>query len=347
MIPYDLERRIALTAVTVASRLARRLQTTLITGGAISKSDASPVTVADYAVQAMVVHRLQAKFPKDRFIAEETSVQLREDDELLTLVASAVSLPPAKVLSAIDACSFNGGDSGRTWILDPIDGTRGFIDFRQYCIALALLDKGIVRLGVLGCPSLPLDSMSASLNSPFGCLFHAVRNDGTYMIGDADLPDYDEGILPDQSVEAIPLGDRVKVSDVADPMWSTFCESVETGHSSHELSARVAAILGVSTPPVRMDSQAKYGCMARGDASIFLRFPRKGYIENVWDSAPAAIVVEEAGGRVTDGRGRKLDFSLGRKMDNDDGIVATNGTIHDAVIDAVQQAMRESREDAR
>lgn len=345
-IAYDYERRVALTAVAAASRLARRLQTALVTGGALSKSDASPVTVADYAVQAMIVHCLRTKFPNDRFIAEETSTQLREDDALLTSVSSAVSLPPTSVLSAIDTCTFVGGDSGRTWILDPIDGTRGFINFRQYCIALALLDQGIVRLGVLGCPALPLESMSATPSSPFGCLFHAVRGDGTYMVADADLPD-DKGFVPkDSDLEDYKLGDRVTVSDVSDPVWSTFCESVETGHSSHELSARVASILEVTTPPVRMDSQAKYGCMARGDASIFLRFPRDGYVENVWDSAPATIVVEEAGGRVTDGRGRSLDFSLGRKMDNDDGIVATNGIIHRAVIDAVQKAIREQKNDA-
>lgn len=343
-IAYDYERRVALAAVTAASRLARRLQTALVTSGALSKSDASPVTVADYAVQAMIVHCLRTKFPNDRFIAEETSTQLRKDDALLSSISSAVSLPPHSVLSAIDACTFAGGDSGRTWILDPIDGTRGFINFRQYCIALALLDKGIVRLGVLGCPALPLDSMAVSPSSPFGCLFHAVRDDGTYMVADADLPTDSESVPEDFDLKEYPLGDRVTVSDVSDPVWSTFCESVETGHSSHELSARVASILKVTTPPVRMDSQAKYGCMARGDASIFLRFPRDGYVENVWDSAPATIIVEEAGGRVTDGRGRSLDFSLGRKMDNDDGIVATNGVIHRAVIDAVQKAIQEQKE---
>lgn len=51
--------------------------------------------------------------------------------------------------------------------------------------------------------------------------------------------------------------------------------------------------------------------------------------------------MEEAGGRVSDGRGRPLNFALGRKLDNDDGIVATNALVHDEVISAIQQALRE------
>lgn len=344
---YDHERRVALSAVAAASRLARSLQNRLTINATQSKLDASPVTVADYAVQALIVARLRRAFPSDKFIAEESVAPLKEDLALRTAVVSAVGLPETEVLSAIDACSFSGGDASRTWILDPIDGTRGFIAFRQYCIALALIDNGLVRLGVLGCPNLPQTSMLAvEDDSDAGCLFHAVRGDGTFQVRDKDVRDPDGSSSP-RAVDSadVPLGHRVVVSDVADPIWSTFCESVERGHSSHELSARVAAILGVSTPPVRMDSQAKYGCMARGDASIFLRFPRDGYVENVWDSAPATIIVEEAGGRVTDGRGRQLNFSLGRKMDNDDGIVATNGLIHDAVISAVQQAMREKKDE--
>lgn len=171
-----------------------------------------------------------------------------------------------------------------------------------------------------------------------GILFYAEKGHGTYMLAEEQVDTTNPF-----SVTGVAQGKPCVVSDVVDPTQANFCESVEKAHSSHELSARVAEILGVTLPPVRMDSQAKYGCMARGDASIFLRFPRGGYVENVWDCAPAAVVIQEAGGRVTDGRGRDLDFGRGRQMDNDDGIVASNGLVHDAVIRAVQQAMRERR----
>ena len=50
-------------------------------------------------------------------------------------------------------------------------------------------------------------------------------------------------------------------------------------------------VLGVKAPPVRIDSQAKYGAMARGDAVIYLRFPHTGYREKIWDHAAGSIVI--------------------------------------------------------
>lgn len=209
---------------------------------------------------------------------------------------------------------------------DPIDGTIGYVNRRQYCVALALTHHGRPVLGVLGCPSLGDAIDHPTLDS--GMVFHAVRGDGTYSVSERDAAN---GVL----------GERVTVDGLADAAGAVFCESVEAKHSSHELSARVAGLLGVKATPARMDSQAKYGAMARGNFHIFMRFPRKNYVENVWDHAPAACIIEEAGGRVTDGRGRPLDFSKGRSLDNDDGIVASNGVLHDAVIDAVQKALQE------
>ena len=49
--------------------------------------------------------------------------------------------------------------------------------------------------------------------------------------------------------------------------------------------------LGVIAPPVRIDSQAKYGALSRGDGAIYLRFPHKGYREKIWDHAAGCIVV--------------------------------------------------------
>jgi len=85
-----------------------------------------------------------------------------------------------------------------------------------------------------------------------------------------------------------------------------------------------------------MDSQCKYGVVARGESAIYLRLPRDElYRERIWDHAAGSLIVEEAGGRVTDARGRALDFSAGRTLDRNSGVVATNGLIHEAVLDAV------------
>jgi len=200
---------------------------------------------------------------------------------------------------------------------------------QQYCIALGLLKDGEAIMGVLGCPNLPLTlenvtKFESRSELTGGSIFHAIRGQGTYMQVDTDTD--------------VNKARRVYASREPDPMMGVFMESVETAHSSHNISANVATILGVKATPIRMDSQVKYGVLARGDATIIMRFPKGNYIENIWDHVAGSVVIEEAGGRVTDGTGRKLNFSLGRKMDNQRGIVVTNGSLHEAVIEAVTEA---------
>jgi 3'(2'), 5'-bisphosphate nucleotidase len=87
-----------------------------------------------------------------------------------------------------------------------------------------------------------------------------------------------------------------------------------------------------------MDSQAKYGIVARGDAALYLRLPSPkspDYRENIWDHAAGSLIVEEAGGRVTDMYGQPLDFASGRKMLHNRGVIVSNGLLHTAVIEAL------------
>mgnify|MGYP002624731670 CR=1 FL=1 len=136
-------------------------------------------------------------------------------------------------------------------------------------------------------------------------------------------------------------GQNVSVSAVSDTSQARFCESVESGHSDQSTSRAVAQSLGITQPPVRMDSQAKYAAVARGDASIYLRLPtRADYHEKIWDHAAGLLVVEEAGGRVTDVHGKPLDFSHGRTLAVNAGVIATNGRLHDAVVEAVGNALQ-------
>uniref|UniRef100_A0A0A9HQE3 Cl14808_1 n=1 Tax=Arundo donax TaxID=35708 RepID=A0A0A9HQE3_ARUDO len=90
-----------------------------------------------------------------------------------------------------------------------------------------------------------------------------------------------------------------------------------------------------------MDSQAKYGALARGDGAIYLRIPHRGYRETVWDNAAGSIIVTEAGGMVKDASGNDLDFSKGRRLDRHRGIIVTNKHLMPLVLKAVQEAMKE------
>jgi 3'(2'), 5'-bisphosphate nucleotidase len=88
-----------------------------------------------------------------------------------------------------------------------------------------------------------------------------------------------------------------------------------------------------------MDSQAKYFAVAKGDAEIYMRMPtRPGYVEKIWDHAAGALVVEEAGGKVTDVTGLDLDFGQGHQLELNRGVVVTNGPLHGALVSAMEDA---------
>jgi 3'(2'), 5'-bisphosphate nucleotidase len=325
---YESERAAAIDAVIKACRLTTAVQERLVAGSSLQKGDRSPVTVADYGAQAIVGRLLALEFPHLPMVGEEDAALLRDPQhsELKAKVVEAArtvlpDLHEDEVLSAIDAGTFGGGASGQHWTLDPIDGTKGFLRLEQYAVALALIDRGEVVLGVLGCPNLPLDPSRP--DGDRGCLFVAVRGEGATVrpiVGGVSEP--------------------LRVSDLTDPARTRFVESVESGHTAQGDSARVAAILGIEAAPVRLDSQAKYGVVARGEASIYLRLPtRQDYVEKIWDHAAGAVIVEEAGGRVTDIHGRPLRFGLGRGLSENKGVVVTNGALHDGVIEAVERVV--------
>jgi len=89
-----------------------------------------------------------------------------------------------------------------------------------------------------------------------------------------------------------------------------------------------------------MDSQAKYAVLAAGAGELLFRLlsaAKPDYRERIWDQAAGSIVVEEAGGKVTDLDGKTLDFSRGRTLAANRGVVASNGLLHDAALAALAQ----------
>lgn len=322
------ELEVALAAAEAAACVCRRVQETLVPREVVVKQDRSPVTVADFGAQAVINHLLGSAFPEIPVVGEEHAGALRQDAALRRQVVEAVAaalpdLGEAGVLAAIDRGDFAGGGGQRFWTVDPIDGTKGFLRREQYAVAIALIEGGEVALGVLACPSLALVLDQAG---PVGCVLAAARGGGAWM----------------QRLGGGPR-ESVAVAGECDPRGAVVCESVEAGHSSHAESARVADRLRVAAAPVRMDSQCKYALLARGDASVYLRLPtRADYREKIWDHAAGTILVEEAGGRVTDVVGRPLDFTRGRTLAGNRGVIATNGHLHDAVLAAVGAVLRET-----
>lgn len=310
----------AIDAVITAMRLCEQVQAEMVPTDAIQKTDRSPVTVADFGSQALICKAIGDVFPDDVIVAEENAQALKENASLLERVTGYVNRfyqdTPHSTETVCEWIDRGSGEVGPNfWTLDPIDGTKGFLRRDQYAIALAYIVDGTVQLGVLGCPNLP-DRLKDG-NAEHGCLFVAIRGEGTRLYTKA--------------------GDFIEQVHVSEAVHR-FAESVESTHGDSDAHSSIANALGITESPVRMDSQAKYGIVSRGEASLYIRLPNPAYPdyrECIWDHAAGLIVVEEAGGMVTDANGAPLNFLAGKRMHENRGIVATNGKLHQHVLKAL------------
>lgn len=356
------ELRIALAAVQRAAQLTRAVSLSPISS--VTKSDASPVTIADYGAQAIVIRAIKDQFPNDGVVGEEDAAKLRSDLNLASHVWQYIegaqntsTNPPfatttvkiaelksqSDMLDSIDEGDSQGGSEGRFWALDPVDGTKGFLRKEQYAVCLALVKDAKVILGAIGCPNLPFIRSNTSEHQSHGessernsggTLFYAVEGEGAYQI-----PLY--GRLPESKDQLFDKENKIEFNQVNSDSISqcTFCESVESGHSAHDRQAQIAHTLGLTKPSVRMDSQAKYCAISRGQGDIYLRLPnakQPNYVEKIWDHAAGNVLVSEAGGKVTDMYGQPLNFGVGRTLAKNQGVIAAPKSVFDQVLSAVR-----------
>jgi len=321
------EREVAIEAVLNACAVCQKVFNTLVKGETVIKADGSPVTIGEFAAQAIVSITLNKYFPDFKLVGEENSKALKESESLRKRVTGLVNdtleteYSEEEIMKAIDRGTYEGGSSGKFWVIDPIDGTKGFLRGDQYAVCLGYTVDGEITLGVLGCPNLPCNDMDE--NGPKGCLF----------IGEKGLGAFQRNFGSNEDV-------RIHVSPADTTAKAKFCESFESSHSSHKDSAEIARLLDITLPPIRIDSQCKYGIIARGNAEVYLRFAREGYIENTWDHAAGSLIVKEAGGIVCDMYGKPLDFSQGRQLINNKGVIATNGILHNQVMKAIKSVFK-------
>jgi 3'(2'), 5'-bisphosphate nucleotidase len=216
--------------------------------------------------------------------------------------------------------------SERFWALDPIDGTKGFLRGDQYVVTLALLEAGRVVVAAVAAPMLGVDLQPRPDAS--GCVVVAVRGQGAWA-------------MPlDGSGER-----RLRVSDCHMPSEARVLRSVEDIHTDPPRLARIAERLGLTRPPIAFDSQAKYLIIAGGEAELLIRLlpsAKPDYKEKLWDVAAGVLLIEEAGGRVTDLHGQPLDLMAGRELTHNYGSLISNGHLHDAVLSAASAVLIEA-----
>lgn len=308
-------------AVRQAADLTRRVQQIHLVHS--QKEGKEPVTIADYGSQAILCRAISRAFPDDAVLAEEHGSQFSElvTDEQRAEIVRLVSDVLGESVSEADVKGWldhgRGRDADQTWVIDPIDGTKGFIAMRRYSIAVGLLDRGMPVAGVLGSPGYPTPDN-------LGLLFHAQRGAAYVepMAGGA--------------------ASRIAVSRRSKPRDLKVVESVERDHAALELMARIYGELGIdkAAQVEGIDSQDKYAMLSCGDADLYLRLPREAKPKHrSWDHAAGVALIQGAGGVVTDIDGSPLDFTTGAILSNNMGMIVSNGQIHDHVLEVVQAAM--------
>lgn len=356
--PYAKELAVATLAVKRASVLTKKLSDSIAEtshSGTQIKDDKSPVTVGDYASQAIINNAIRLNFPKDFIVGEEDSASLKDGsedaakltDRIMDIIADVQKKTAAsdkllgslstkeQVYESIDLGNYGGGSEGRFWALDPIDGTKGFLRGDQFAVCLALIENGEVVLGVIGCPNLSENIVSNEDQTGVkGGLFSAVKGLGAY---------YTSLFTTD---EFVPLEKQQKISMTGATLPSELkvVEGVEKGHSSHSTQSRIKEKLQfdpktVASQTINLDSQVKYCVLAKGQADIYLRLPiNDKYREKIWDHAAGNILLYESGGQVGDIHGTPLDFGKGRLLDSQ-GVIAANKNVFKTVISAVEEVL--------
>jgi 3'(2'), 5'-bisphosphate nucleotidase len=259
-------------ALDAAGRAGRVILDAYEAFQAIPDAPAEISTDADRAAQDVILATLQARFPGDAFCAEERTPAL----------ASAAR------------------SGRRLWVIDPIDGTRGFARKNgEFSVMIALVEDGRIALGVVWEPA------------P-GRLTYAVRGGGCWR-RDGD--------------EAGPT--RCRVSDVADPAAATLAQSRSRDPG---VPTRPARLLRPARVRETYSAGVKLALTARGEADVYVNtYPAF----HDWDVCAGHILVEEAGGVVTGLRGEELRYGA-PGAEQRHGLLAANPALHVAALERLR-----------
>lgn len=230
--------------------------------------DYEPVTEADRVANKIIVDRLSAEFPDDGILAEESI----DTDRRL--------------------------QKQRVWMVDPLDGTTGFIQGNgDFAVQIGLVEDGECVVGVVYQPLT-------------GVLYRAARGTGSWV----QRPDF--------------APQRATVSDHNELAQMRLAAS--RSHRSPRMN-RVVTSLGFQEEVQRGSVGIKVGLIVEQQCDVYIHLsPRT----KQWDTCAPQIVLTEAGGKLTDLFGKPLSYNV-PDVQNRNGLVATNGAAHDRVIQSL------------
>ncbi|KAF2016808.1 carbohydrate phosphatase [Aaosphaeria arxii CBS 175.79] len=342
---YERERQVAERAVLWASILTKQVQSSV---RHTFKSDSSVVTIADFAVQAMIIAMLRDAFPGDRFLGEEDSGPLRANEGLcqavwgLLKVASKDGILPnsqsngptsiEEMLELIDlGGQEEGGSDGRIWVMDPIDGTATFLKGQQYAVSLTLLDHGEEAVGVLGCPNISSDMTQISEENinddDFGVMLTAVRNQGATM----------------QTMSPTGLENLCLLKPIASnkPSKVRIVDCADCKVTRHDATRRLANNYNTRFPHTELwSAHMRYAALILGMANVLFWVPAEAESKvHIWDHAGSQLIFREVGGKITDLDGKPVDLGAGRDLNRNRGLVAARADIHQDLFLAMRNAL--------
>lgn len=240
-----------------------------------SDNFSEPVTVADREASRIIVTGLAAAFPDDGILSEE------EIDHIHTRLSKE-----------------------RVWIIDPIDGTAGFVDHDgDFAIQIGLAEHGIPVLGVVYQPFQEIMS-------------YAVQGGGSFT-----------STAGGKSV-------RHFTSDKNALRLMTM--AVSRHHPSNRLS-RIIKDFGVPNTVSRGSVGLKVSLIVDQTADIYVS---PGARTKLWDTCAPQVILEEAGGKFTDMFGFDLVYDTA-DLQNRNGLLATNGAAHDAAVKRLAPLLKE------
>jgi len=237
----------------------------------IANAPADITTEADRQAQEIILKTLHDYFPTDALCAEEST----------SLAQSAPSTGP------------------RLWIVDPIDGTRGFARKNgEFSVMIAFVNEGTLEVGIVAQPI-------------FGRLTYAERGRGCWR--------------QDKNEAAV----ACRVTAVSELSRATLTQS-----RSKESTAPSPLVTALAPAKIveTYSAGVKLALIARGEADIYLN---DYHAFHDWDIAAGHILVTEAGGRVSGIQNQELLYGLPGAWQRH-GLVATNGVLHDRVIERLQ-----------
>src|SRR6266550_2616320 len=239
-----------------------------------AQNELEEVTAADREANELIVSRLQKEFPDDGIFAEES----------------------------VDSADRLAKD--RVWLIDPMDGTKNFINRDgDFAVQIGLAVGGESVLGVVYQPVRRV-------------LYRAAHNGGAWIEAEDDDPE------------------RLSVSNLTRPSEMILASS--RSHRSPRME-RVVSAFGFKDETRRGSVGVKIGLIAERHADLYLHLSPS---TKQWDTCGPEAILAEAGGRLTDLFGQPIRYN-GLRIDNRNGIVATNNAAHDMVIENLAPLLKE------